>query len=60
MEKVTKFFGNLLSIVTGYGFYGLGLVGGAIAAFILGFGFIGWGLLGAFIGKNMQAIKEVL
>jgi len=54
------FFGKILSFTTGYGFYGLGLVGGAIAAFIFGFGFIGWGLLGAFIGKNMQAIKEVL
>ena len=63
MEKVKSFFANITSFLAGYGFYGIGLLGWAL----LGFFFLGglgnaiaFGFIGAFIGKNMQAIKEAI
>lgn len=54
------FFKKAIATITGYGFFGLALLGYAAIAFVFGLGFVGWGLVGAFIGKNMQAIKEAI
>lgn len=60
MEKAREILAKVLEFTTGYGFYGLGFVGLAVLFWFLGYGWLGWLMLGAFIGKNLQAIREHL
>jgi len=63
MNKIIDYIKSVVSVIvkftTGLGFYGLGLVLGALGAWILlGWSHIAAGLLGAFIFKNFKAIVD--
>ncbi len=58
MKTVKKLIANILEFATGYGFYGLGLLGIAAILLFLGREVWAFGFLCVFIGKNLQAIRE--
>ena len=63
MNKIIDYIKSVVSVIvkftTGLGFYGLGLVAGALGAWILlGWRHIAAGLFGAFIFKNFKAIVD--
>lgn len=59
INKIKYYIGVALTFTTGLGFYGVGLLIGAIASWIvLGWSHVAVGLLGAFVFKNFKAIVE--
>jgi len=61
MRTLKKLLSKLLLFTTGLGFYGIGLLAGALGAWIiLGWSHVAAGLVGAFIIKNALAIKNAI
>lgn len=58
MRKIKETVATILEFTTGLGFYGLGLLAGAVGAFFIGWPFVAAGLTGAFVHKNYAAIVE--
>jgi len=59
MKKLKALLATILTFTTGLGFYGIGLLAGALGSWlVLGWSHVAAGLVGAFVLKNALSITK--